>query len=158
MLFVSSKIFVKISILFLFLVSCFIFCGSPSTRSQLKEDGVDYITEGWLDDNTFQVRAIGAPNVSAKGFVKRRTQAEEAALLSAQKRVIEILVGADIKGSSASQDGELDTVALKKQFQSFIKGGLIVKKTFDTSDNCEVTYRIHADALKEKAETIINKN
>ena len=123
-------------------------------RSQLGSDSVDYETEGWLDDDTFQVRTIGAPSVKAKGFVKRRTQSEEAALLSAQKRVIELLVGADVKGSSGSQDGESTGIVLTKEFKGFVKGGSIIRKSFDSSDNCEIVYRIHADDLKERATSL----
>ena len=132
----------------------FFACTSAMNRSQLGSDSVDYETEGWLDDNTFQVRTIGAPSLKAKGFVKRRTQSEEAALLSAQKRVIELLVGADVKGSSGSQDGESTGIVLTKKFQGFVKGGSIIRKSFDSSDNCEIVYRIHADGLKERATSL----
>ena len=146
---------IKISKLLCFagLAFAVIACTSPENRSQLA-DSTDYVTERWLDDDTFQVRAIGAPNPKAKGLVRRRTQSEEAALLSAQKRVIELLVGASVSGASGSDSGESTGVVLTKELQGVIKGGAIVKKTFDPSDNCEIVYRIHASGLKEMAGSI----
>ena len=133
-------------------------CESPATKSQLANKTEDYVTEGWLDDNTFQVRAIGAPKSKAKGFVRRRTQSQEAALLSAQKRVLELLVGAKISGASGSDSGVSTGIVITKEFEGFLKGGAIVKKSFDQDDNCEVTYRIHSDDLKEKAESLAQRS
>ena len=132
-------------------------CTSPSERSQLAGETTDYETEGWLDDDTFQVKAIGAPGKKTKGFVQRRTQSKEAALLSAQKRVVELLVGANIKGASGSQDGESTGVVVTKEFEGFLKGGAIIRESFDPNDNCEVIYRIHADGLKDQAESLAKK-
>ena len=133
-------------------------CGSAATRSQLASETTDYITEGWLDNDTFQVRAIGAPSPKAKGFVRRRTQSQEAALLSAQKRIVELLVGAKISGASGSDSGESTGIVITKEFEGFAKGGAIIKKSFDQNDNCEITYRIHSDGLKEKAESLARKS
>ena len=86
--------------------------------------------------------------------MKRRTQAEEAALLAAQKRVIEKLVGADISGASGSKDGESTGLAIVKEFEGHVKGGTIVRKDFNENDDCELTYRIHAKNLRKKAESV----
>lgn len=132
-------------------------CGKSTQSTMLKGETQDYQTEGWLDDNTFQVRGLGAPNPNAKGFVRRRTQAKEAALLAAQKRVVELLVGAKISAASGSDSGESTGVAITKELDGIIKGGAIVKTTYDQEDNCEVTYRIHSNGLKKKAETMASK-
>ncbi len=145
---------VRLFLLAMLSTGFFVACTSAANRSQLGSDFVDYETEGWLDDETFQVKAIGAPSQKARGFVKRRTQSEEAALLTAQKRIVELLVGADLRGSSASRDGESTGITLTKEFKGFLKGGAILRKSFDPSDNCEIIYRIHADGLKEKAESL----
>ena len=144
-------------VLFSSLLLWLLACTSPSERSQLAGETTDYETEGWLDDDTFQVRAIGAPSRKAKGFVKRRTQSEEAALMSAQKRVVELLVGADVRGASGSQDGEATGIVITKEFEGFLKGGAIIRKSFDPNDNCEIVYRIHADGLKDQAESLAKK-
>ena len=50
-------------------------CGGGPTDSYIK--GQDYTTEGWLDDDTFQVVAEGAPSADAKIKVQRRTEAKD---------------------------------------------------------------------------------
>lgn len=127
--------------------------GSASTKSQLKGDVEDYQSEGWLNDETFQVRALGAPNPDAKGFVRRRTQAERAALLNAQARVIELLVGAKVEGAEGMDSGESTGFAMTKEFEAVLKGGQIIKKSYDADDNCEIVYRIHGKDLKKRAES-----
>jgi len=119
--------------------------------------GKTYKTEGWVDDNTFRVTALGAPNPEAKGMVKRKTQAREAALIMAQKRVIEKMIGAELKGASAVKDGESAGVVVTKEFQGMVKGGTIVEETFDEDDNCEVVYELQSRGLKKKAQLEIDK-
>ncbi|RME92400.1 MAG: hypothetical protein D6767_03290 [Candidatus Hydrogenedentota bacterium] len=145
-------------ILMMAILVTFVFaqCKSSPQRSQLK-DGQSYTTEGWLDDDTFQVRALGAPNPNAKGFVRRRTQAKEAALLAAQKRVVELLVGAKLSAASGSDSGESTGIAISKELDGVIKGGSIVKTTYDSEDNCEITYRVHAKGLKKMAQAKASK-
>ena len=112
-------------------------------------------TEGWLDENTFQIRAIGAPHAKAKRFVQRRNMAEEAALLSAQKRVIEKMLGASIKGACSSKDGEGQGCVIVKEFSGIVKGGSVVRKIFNENDDCEIYYRIQAKGLRKKAEAAV---
>jgi len=133
-------------------------CRSASNRSMLGDNTKDYVTEGWLNKDTFQVRAIGAPNPDSKGKVRRMTQAKEAALLAAQKRVIELLVGATISGASGSDSGESTGVAITKEFEGVIKGGAIVKTSYDEELNAEITYRIHAKGLKKQASSMAKKS
>jgi len=116
-----------------------------------------YVTEGWIDDNTFQVRSLGAPNQKATGFVRRRTQSKEAALLASQKRVIELLIGKKVEGASGSDSGESTGVAISSEFEGVVKGGSVVKESYNENDDCEMTYRIHADGLKKRAETEAQK-
>jgi hypothetical protein len=119
--------------------------------------GKTFKTEGWVNDDTFRVTALGAPAVDAKGMVKRKTQAREAALIMAQKRVIEKMVGAEIKGASAVKDGESAGVVVTKEFSGMVKGGTIVEETFDEEDNCEVVYELYSKGLKKKAQLEIDR-
>ena len=119
--------------------------------------GQSYTTEGWLDDHTFQVITIGAPNRRAKGFVRRRTQSKEAALLAAQKRMVELMLGARVSGACGSDSGESTGCAIVKEFEGNVKGGYIVKTTYDKDDNCEIVFRSHGSNLKKQAETAVKK-
>jgi len=128
-------------------------CGSePGTETYVK--GEDYVTEGFLDDDTFQVVAEGTwPDelANAKKVIKRN-RAKEGALLKAQTRVMEIFKGYALKAKGGAESGVgLGEVALKK-IEGYAKGGAIVKVTYDEEDNCSIVYRVHAKGLKKMAE------
>ena len=133
-------------------------CGE-SGSSMIK--GKSYKTEGWKDDNTFVVTALGAPAPDAKGMVKRKTQARESAIIMAQKRVLEKMIGAEIKGASAVKDGESAGVVVTKEFQGMVKGGSVIEETYDEDDNCQIVYEVTGRGLKKRAQleidTIKNK-
>lgn len=131
-------------------------CKSGASRSQL-EDGKTFISEGWLDDNTLQVKALGAPAADAKGFVKRRTQAKSAALIMAQKRFVEMCVGSELKGAAGALDGESTGVAVSTEFEGFIRGGKIINTTYDQDDNAEVLFRVQGSGLKKKCSAMAEK-
>jgi hypothetical protein len=128
-------------------------CGSGD--SMIK--GKTYKTEGWVDDNTFRVTALGAPAPDAKGMVKRKTQAREAAIIMAQKRVLEKMIGVQLKGASAVKDGESAGVVVTKEFEGMVKGGSVIEETFDEDDNCQVVYEVNGRGLKKKAQLEIDK-
>lgn len=124
-------------------------CGTSD--SMLEGDTKSYESEGWIDDHTFQVRALGVPRESESNTTKRKIQSKEAATLSAQARVIELMLGAKVQGATGSLDGESTGVALTKEFEGIIRGGSIVKTTYDEEQNCEVVYRVQAKGLKKRA-------
>ncbi|MDH4262416.1 MAG: hypothetical protein OEV78_05150 [Spirochaetia bacterium] len=149
--------FRKNSVVLMVAVSIAAFISSCGETTDKMVKGKTYKTQGWMDDDTFRVTALGAPSPNAQGMVKRKTQAREAALTMAQKLVVEKMIGAEIKGASAVKDGESAGVVVTKEFQGMIKGGSIVEETFDEEDNCEVVYEIHAKGLKKKAQLEIDR-
>ncbi len=128
-------------------------CSSqPGTETYVK--GEDYVTEGFLDDDTFQVVAEGTwPDELANARkVIKRNRAKEGALLKAQTRVMEMFKGYALKAKSGAESGVgLGEVAIKK-IEGYAKGGSIVKTTYDEEDNCSIVYRVHAKGLKKMAE------
>jgi len=136
-------------VLFAFIMAC----GSePGTDTYVK--GEDYVTEGFLDDDTFQVVAEGTwPDELANARqVIKRNRAKEGALLKAQTRVMEMFKGYALKAKGGAESGVgLGEVALKN-IEGYGKGGSIVKTTYDEEDNCSVVYRVHANGLKKMAE------
>ncbi len=129
-------------------------CTSPAQKSQLQGKVENYQTEGFIDTATLQVKGLGAPASDAKGFVKRRTQSKEAALLSAQKRVIEMCVGAKISAASGSDSGESTGVAITKELEGVMKGGQIVQESYDGDDNCELVYRVYSKNIQKQCEAL----
>ena len=67
------------------------------------------------------------------------------------------MVGAKVKGASGSQSGELTGLVITKEFEGHVKGGAIIKKTFNENDDCELVWRIHRKGLKKAAEAEVSR-
>ena len=141
------------------IVFCILFLSSCSMLG-IKEDpnydrdyikgGKLYKTEGWVDDNTFRVTAMGFPKKGVTNKMRRRYYSREGAVLTAQKMIIEKFKGARIKGGSASQGGETSTVVIRKEFGGIVSGGIVVHEKYDESDNCQVVYEVTSPGLKKR--------
>ncbi len=126
--------------------------GEVGTDTYIK--GEDFVTEGFLDDDTFQVVAEGTwPEEDANARkVIRRNKAKEGAILKAQTRCMELFKGYSLKAKGGAESGVgLGEVALKT-IEGYGRGGSLVKTTFDEEDNCSVVFRVHAKGLKKMAE------
>lgn len=136
-------------VVFVFCVSCF---GDLVKTTQNKGyiTGETFISEGWVDDNTFRVMAIGFSKESISNKLQRRITSKESASMAAQKIVVERFKGMRISGSSSSKEGIITEMLIKKQFDGVIRGGAIVKETYDEADNCEIVYEITSPGLKER--------
>jgi len=52
-------------------------------------EGETYTTEGWIDDDTFQLAAAGVATKTLTNIVQRKESSKRAAILNAQYQVIE---------------------------------------------------------------------
>ena len=43
-------------------------------------------------------------------------------------------------------------MAVAKEFSGLVKGGTIVKETYDDDDNCEIIYQVEKKGLKKEVE------
>jgi len=126
------------------LVSC-----KGTSKSQIK-NGQTFKTEGWIDGNTFRVKSVGVPAKGLTNKYQKRGTAKEAALIMAQKRIIEKFVGARMEGASGASNYASTGVAVSKEFSGFVKGGTIVNETYDEDQNCEVVYQVEKKGLKKE--------
>ena len=126
-------------------------CGPKSSMIQ---NGTTYDgQEGFIDNDTLQVIAMGFAPDSETDVNKRMYMAQRAAQLNAEARIVEKLVGANVEGKTATENGTLLSEVIKKDFGGMIKGGIIKKKTFaKDTQACEITYQVSAKGLKQKAE------
>ncbi len=129
-----------ISIIILAFVS--IECKSPPPPKKVVPKPPDYETEGWLDDSTFQVKAVGKPNPSAVGFGRRRRQAQREAQRRAERRTASLM--AEKAGS-----GSLEST-IKSKFGNLIENGRVVRRSFNIDDHCAVVYRVKQKDLKKQ--------
>lgn len=112
--------------------------------------GDSFTTEGWLDDNTYRLAAVGVPNSKLKNKVQRRASAKRAAILNAQYQVLEKFKGSKIEGAAGMSDFESTGIAIAQEVSGVVKGGSVRKVTFDEDDNAEIIYEVKAKGLKKK--------
>jgi len=138
----------------LFLVSIALVVTACGPKKSMIKGGETYSgMEGWIDDNTLQVKSLGFAPDNEQDPLKRKYMAKRAAQLNAEARIVEKLVGANIEGKTATEDGTLLSEVIKKDFAGMIKGGVIVQETYDKDTQaCEIVYRVSAKGLKKRAE------
>ncbi len=141
-----KRIFCLVVVLAVMLV--FNACGRGGMGGQVKGDS--FVTEGWVSDDIFRVTATGVPKEGLTNQVQKRGTAQEAALIMAQKRIIEKFVGARLEGAAGAADYASTGIAVSKEFGGMVKGGTIVKSTYDEDDNCEVVYQVESKGLKKR--------
>ena len=139
------KHFVWLSLL---MVSC-IFSDSVK-RGEYISGGVAISTEGWSNDNTYFVTAVGFPRRDSTESIKRRYSSKEAAIMSAQKTIIEKFKGTRLKSSATAKNGELVESVIQKELGGVIAGGSITSEKYDERDNCQIIYEVSAPDLKRR--------
>ncbi|MDY6935477.1 MAG: hypothetical protein SVZ03_14785 [Spirochaetota bacterium] len=127
-------------------VAAFISCGGPKRGGMVKGD--EFISEGWVSADIFRVTATGVPKEGLTNKIQRRGTSKEAALIMGQKRVLEKFVGARLEGAAGAADYASTGIAIAKEFGGIVKGGTIVKETYDEEDNCEIIYQIEKKGLR----------
>lgn len=123
-------------------------------KAKLRGEISNFEQEGWLDDNTFQVKAIGEPAKGDRGLRKRRLSAEANAVdVATITAVKQLLAGTKLKVDEKSFD--INKLALSSDFKDAILNGALIRKSFDVEDNCNVTYRMQRMNLKRIVEAEI---
>lgn len=138
------------SILLVLVAVAFNACGSKSMGGEVEGDS--FVTEGWVSPDIFRVTATGVSKEGLKNKIQRRGTAKEAALIMAQKRIIEKFVGARMEGAAGAADYASTGIAVSKEFGGLVKGGSIVKSTYDEDDNCELVYQIEKKGLRKEVD------
>ncbi len=126
--------------------------GCGPKKSMIKGGDTYAGMEGFIDDDTLQVKSLGFPKEGIDKKLQRRYTAKRAAQLNAEARIVEKLIGANITGKTATEDGDLLGEVIKKDFDGLIKGGVIVQETYADDDSCEIIYKVVEKGLKKKAE------
>lgn len=125
-------------------------CGTKSMGGQVKGD--TYVSEGWVSPDVFRVTAVGVPKPGLTDKIQRQGTAKEAAQIMAEKRIIEKFVGARLEGAAGAADYASTGIAVAKEFSGTVKGGTIVRATYDKEDHCEIVYQVEKKGLKSQVE------
>ena len=141
-----KKLFVMALVLSMSLV--FASCGGGKLGGSIK--GETTKTEGWIDNDTFRVVAVGFPKKGITNLDQKKATASDAAQLVAEKKILEKFKGARIEGASGALDNESTGSAIAKEFGGFVKGGSVLSTTCNEEGTCEVLYEVHAKGLKKK--------
>ena len=67
-----------------------------------------------------------------------------------KKRIIEKFVGARVEGAAGAADYASTGVAVRKEFGGMVRGGSIIRETYDDDQNCEVIYQVERRGLKKQ--------
>ncbi|MCP4138303.1 MAG: hypothetical protein GY754_45495 [bacterium] len=115
-------------------------------------------TEGWVDEDTFRVTALGVPKQGLTNIYQRKGTAKEAALIMAQKRILEKFQGVQMEwmAGAGSMGDDGSSMSVYKEFGGMVKGGTIVKETYDKEQNCEIIYEVKARGLKKRVLGLVN--
>jgi hypothetical protein len=116
-------------------------------------EGESFVSEGWIDDNTYRLTGVGVPMRGYTGKTQRRQTARRAAILSAQYSVLEKFTGGRLEGAAGMKDFESTGTAVAQEVAGVIKGGSVVKETYNEEDDCEVIYEVKAKGLKKKVQS-----
>lgn len=122
-------------------------CGSK-IGGTVKGDSIT--TEGWIDENTYRLAAVGVPNRKLTNIVQRKASSKRAAILNAQYQVLEKFKGSKIEGAAGMSNFESTGIAIAQEVSGIVKGGSVKKVTYDKDQNCEIIYEVKARGLKRK--------
>jgi len=135
-------------IFLLALTMSFSSCRKGGLGGQVK--GESFVTEGWVDENTFRIAAAGVATRTLSNKIARRESAKRAAILNAQYQILEKFKGSRIEGAAGMSNFEMTGIAIAQEVKGITKGGSVKKATYDADDNCEIIYEVRAKKLKNK--------
>lgn len=134
----------------------FLFNCSSSGPSSGYVKGEKQLMEGWIDENTFQIRSDGvwSDDENGKKEIIRRNSARAAAELLAQGKVIEKFVGFALQGAGMTKvTGEGAKGYVEKRYSGTIKGGSIKEEVWNDKIGISIIYQVQADGLKDSVNT-----
>lgn len=139
--------------MFIFVGMLFALTACSTGRLGGSVEGESFITEGWVDDDTYHVTAVGVPKATLTNKVARRAASQRAAILNAQYKVLEKFKGATTEGASGMSDFEMTGIAVAQELNGVVKNGSVKKATYDDEDNCEIIYEVRSKGLRNKTAT-----
>lgn len=140
------------------LVFPFLFACAAAQLAQ--EKASDFSTNGFLDDNTFQVTAVAKPDPAAKGLVAQRESAAVKARGGLQESAVKALVECRVAIFAAEHKAGPDLASLSAEAKAYLTGefrkylpyGAIVEEYYEKDNSASIVYRIIKSGLKSEIE------
>ncbi len=105
----------------------------------------------WCGDDILLIASEGVPSEKYKDIEKRKASSREAAVLMAQYRIMEKFVGSCIGGAcGGNYEGFGVTNEYKEMILKFAKSGQVIDCIWDSSQNCNILFRVSSPGLKKK--------
>ena len=124
----------------LFIIFLWWHCQTPVSYRKLAAEGFSHKFI-WKDTNTLLIMTIGKPAKNSTGEVKRRATSKETALLSAQNKLVNLML--NCKKKDAKIKNKID-------YKAYIKGGVIREVTYDSEDYSRLIYEIQDNGLQKR--------
>ncbi len=123
-------------------------CKSGSSVESRKSDV--WARDGWIDDDTYRQKAAGTPRAGYTNTVMRKESAKRAAVLYAQRMMIEQFKYYAIPEACcyALMSSEPNPARIQ-EMMGIVKGGSVLAERFDTDHNCEIVYEVKQKGLKQ---------
>jgi len=110
------------------------------------------LSEGWINDDTYQIAAGGIPIVSLLLIDQKKESARIAAILNARCQIIEKFVGYKVKQEDLKNNSELERIPIPEELKAVVKAGIIKKTVWDYDANCEIVYEVKYPGLRKKVD------
>jgi hypothetical protein len=148
----------------LYIALCASFFVSCMTAPEVNQDKVyDYTTNGFLDDNHYQVTAISTADPSAKGLVAQRESALIKARNTLQEKTVNSLVQycfsrylRENRFPSEDANPKLQKVRelLRVEMTGYLKYGHITEEYYEKDNSAWVVLRIEKKDLRKSIESV----
>lgn len=125
-------------------------CHSLSQQTSPVVNENNYKKEGWIDEHSFRVMVMGAPRRGEKNIRKRKEQAKAAAIIYAQRTIVEKFVYLPLNPGVGYINIEPRKARVIKHFEEIIKLGSIIEISYDENQYCEIVYQVSTPELKKK--------
>ena len=125
---------------------------APGCRTGYNPDYInpdEFITDGWMDDNTYRISATGEPKNGISSIIQKKISAKDAAVKAAQISLIEKLKGEEHNIPVRVDEYYSGINPEADELQTVIKKGRIIKETYNEQMVCEIVYEIHSPGLKK---------
>jgi hypothetical protein len=125
----------------------FLSCGS---KGNIRTQDSNFIKEGWIDEDTYRVTIIAAPESSLAETELKKKSAKEKALKLARRKVMQKFVDMRVRRAKSPTEIAATGVAVSKKFRETVRNGEVIKESYDNNNNCTVTYQVQKNGLKNE--------
>ena len=109
-------------------------------------------SQGFYDDHTLYLRIDTQPDAHITDRMERRASARKQAVLSAQYRAIQYLIGYNVEGAYGAFNMNNISHCIRTRFNETIKKGEVIREKYGRNDMCEIIYIVRAPKLKQAVE------